>query len=75
MVTGVRPREWTRQRRGPTAASLVPAQASEVRRDGLQGVLSRTVDVHVLEGGAEPGQTVCQQAQASQSPAADLQLL
>lgn len=44
----------------------VPTQTSEVSRNGLQGVLSGTMDVNVLEGGMRLGQmmlsypTLCQ---------------
>lgn len=33
-----------------------PAEVSEMRRDGLQGVFSRTLDVHVLEEGMQQRQ-------------------
>ena len=36
-----------------------PTQASEVSGDGLQGVCSRTMDVHILEGGTQLSDVCC----------------
>lgn len=47
-----------RKGKGPafSITGFQPAEVSEMRRDGLQGVFSRTLDVHVLEEGMQQRQ-------------------
>lgn len=49
--TAHRVRYGRERTRGPTSASLDNSILSEVSGDGLQGVLSCTMDVHILERG------------------------
>lgn len=51
----------TGQRERPDFSSLGNGSLSEVSRDGLQGVLSCAMDVHILERGTHQCQIPCKE--------------